>query len=208
MTTIEKPNPPARAEDELEPTWDIAHLFPAQGTWTEAEYLAMNANRLLEFSHGYLEVLTMPTQTHQVIVLYLCRVLLAFTEVRKPGMALVAPLRVRLWPGKFREPDVVFMLAEHAARRHNDYWEGADLVMEVISDDDRRRDTEKKRFEYARAGIPEYWLVDPAHETITVLRLEESRYVTHGEFGRGSQARSALLPEFSVEVGSVFDSAK
>jgi Uma2 family endonuclease len=208
MTAIEKPNPPAQAEDELEPTWDIAHLFPAQGTWTEAEYLAMNPNRLIEFSHGYLEVLAMPTQAHQLILAFLYEALLTFVRARHLGAVLFSPLRVRLWPGKYREPDVVFMRAEHAARRHNDYWEGADLVMEVISDDDRRRDIEKKRFEYARAGIPEYWLVDPAHETITVLHLEEARYVTHGEFGRGSQARSALLPEFSVDVGGVFDSAK
>jgi len=208
MTTAAAIDKSAPTGDALEPTWEIAHLFPAQGAWSEAEYLAMNANRLLEFSHGRLEVLTMPTQAQQLIVLFLYRALQAFVEVGRLGMVLVAPLRVQLWPGKYREPDVVFMLAEHAARRRNDFWEGADLVMEVVSDEDRRRDLETKRFEYARAGIPEYWIVDPANARITVLRLQGERFATHGEFERGAQAQSALVSGFSVDVSAVFDSAQ
>jgi Uma2 family endonuclease len=190
---------PART-DPPEPTWEIAYLFPAQGAWSEEEYLALNANRLVEFSHGRLEVLVMPTELHQQVVLYLYRALHQVVSAARLGLVLVAPLRVRLWPGKYREPDLVLMLAEHAARRHDAYWEGADLVMEVVSDDDRRRDVEIKRFEYARAAIPEYWIVDPSQGRITVLRLDGDRYLTHGEFAGGSQATSALLPAFSVDV--------
>src|SRR5262249_50403680 len=47
-------NPPPNTPNVAEPTWDVARLFPDQGTWSEEEYLEMNANRLLEFSHGYL----------------------------------------------------------------------------------------------------------------------------------------------------------
>lgn len=205
---IEDKSIPANATDTSEPTWEIAELFPAQGAWSEPEYLAMNVNRLLEYSHGRLEVLTMPTESHQDIVAYLYEMLVAFARTRKLGKARFAPLRVRLWPGKYREPDVVFMLAEHAARRHEQFWEGADLVMEVVSDDDRRRDVETKRFEYARAGIPEYWMVDPTPGRIIVLRLEGERYLVHGEFERGAQAQSALLAGFSVDVAAVFESGK
>src|SRR5712692_7578885 len=42
-----------------EPTWEIAHLFPDQGTWTEGEYLALDTNHLIELSNGRLEVLPM-----------------------------------------------------------------------------------------------------------------------------------------------------
>ena len=142
----------------------------------------------------------MPTELHQMIVLYLYRALLAVLAAAKLGTVLVAPLRVRLWPGKYREPDIVVMLSTHAARRHDAFWEGADLVMEVVSDDDRRRDVETKRFEYARAGIPEYWIADPAHGRITVLTLEEESYVVHMECERGERASSRLLPTLLVDV--------
>jgi Uma2 family endonuclease len=183
-----------------EPTWEIAHLFPPQGTWSEEEYLALNANRLVEFSQGNVEVLPMPTTSHQFIALFLYRILEAFASARGLGATVAAPLRVRLWAGKYREPDVVFLLRQHEERIHEQYWDGADLVMEVVSDDDRRRDVETKRREYARAGIPEYWLVDPQDGKITVLRLATKRYVIHGEFSKGATAVSALLPGFSVDV--------
>jgi Uma2 family endonuclease len=193
---------PARAADEPEPAWEVAYLFPAQGQWSEEEYLALQGNRLVEFSDGVLEVLPMPTTSHQLLVLYLYGLLLSFTTARDLGIVLVAPLRVRLWRGKIREPDIVFMAKEHADRVGEDYWKGADLVMEVVSDDEesRRRDLVTKRREYARAGIPEYWIADPREGRITVLRLAGKRYVVHGEFPRGTTASSHLLPGFTVDV--------
>jgi Uma2 family endonuclease len=191
---------PAREGRLSEPAWDVALLFPDQGTWSEEEYLALNSNRLVEFSHGYVEVLTMPTTSHQLVVAYLYRALLAFVTGRERGTVLFAPLRVQLWPGKFREPDLVFLRAEHAARIGEAFWEGADLVMEVVRDDDRRRDLETKRREYAQAGIPEYWIVDPQFARITVLRLDGASYVVHGECPRGTQAASHLLPGVPIDV--------
>jgi hypothetical protein len=81
-------------------------------------------------------------------------------------------------------------------RRQNAYWTGADLVIEVVSPDDPQRDLVTKRSEYAQAGIPEYWIVDPQTETITVLRLEDARYVEHGVFrpGRGRDLRPLRRP--------------
>ena len=103
------------------------------------------------------------------------------------GKVLIAPpFRIRLRENKYREPDVMFMLREHSDRRTENYWHGADLVMEVVSPDDPKRDTEVKLREYAQAGIPEYWLVDPLTEKITVFVLaEEESYHVHGEFGGG-----------------------
>jgi len=187
-----------------EPTWEIAQFFPAQGDWSEEEYLELDTNRLVEFTDGCLEVLPMPTDLHQWIVFYLCRALTDFAEAGRLGTVRLAALRVRLGPGIFREPDVVFMLAEHAARVGQNYWEGADLVMEVVSPGGRGRDLVLKRREYAAAGIPEYWIVDPKREQITVLRLEGVRYVVHGRYKRGERALSALLKGFAVDVTAAF----
>jgi Uma2 family endonuclease len=121
------------------------------------------------------------------------------------GTVLCAPLRVRLWEGKFREPDLVVMLAEHRDREHETYFDGADLVIEVVSDDAPERDLVTKRNEYAQAGIPEYWIVEPQTETITLLRLEGAQYVEEGRFGRGDLVRSVLLAGFSIETTAVFN---
>jgi Uma2 family endonuclease len=193
-----------------EPTWDVAALFPAQGTWRESDYFALEGFRdgvhpLLELVNGHLEVLPMPTELHQFIMLFLVEVLRAYTQVHAPGAVLCAGMKVRLRSGAYREPDVLYIKAEHAHRRRNEYWEGADLVMEIVSSSpkDRQRDLEEKRLDYARARIPEYWLIDPEERWIRVLTLKGRTYRVHGEFGPGAQATSVLLPGFAVAVDTV-----
>lgn len=197
---------PARPPHNGEPTWDIAYLFPAQGAWSEFEYLALETNRLVELSQGRLEVLPVPTTSHQMLLLHLYGLLLARLARRDLGTVLTAGIRVQLWPGTFREPDIVFMLKEHADRVGDEFWEGADLVMEVVSGGvkDRWRELKQKRREYAQAGIPEYWIVDPRHERITVLRLDGKEYAVHGEYAEGTTAVSHLLPGFEVDVTTAF----
>ncbi len=193
----------------LEPEWEDARLFPARSALSDQEYLDLETNRIAEFDQGSLEVHPMPTQSHQQILLYVYRLLAAFVQAGKRGTVLLAALPVRLWPRKFREPDLLFMLAAHDHRRHGKFWEGADLVMEVVSDDpkSRTRDLETKRVEYARAGIPEYWIVDPEEQRVTVLTLAADSYRVHGQFAPGTEAVSKLLPEFKIAVSDLFAAA-
>ena len=195
---------PPIPDSTAEPTWEIAQLFPAQGHWSAEEYLALDTNHLIEYSHGQLEVLPMPTQSHQLLVIALFELLRNFVRTRQLGTVLLAPMRVQLWQGKFREPDILFMCTEHDDRRSDQFWQGADLVMEVVSPDDPRRDRVTKRREYAQTGIPEYWIVDPAQRSITVLTFDGQTYALHGEFEEGADATSVLLDGFNVSVRAVF----
>ena len=208
---------PATRDNAAELTWEIAQLAPNrgaglslppdQGHWSEEEYLSLDTNRLIEYSHGQLEVLPMPTFSHQRLVAFLYRSLMGFIEERGLGVVMFAPLRIQLWSGKYREPDLVFMATEHADRLGEQYWRGADLVMEIVSPDDPQRDTVTKRREYAQAGIPEYWIVNPAASSITVLTLRGREYALHGEFVSGETATSVLLNRFTVDVATVFTEA-
>lgn len=196
--------PDPEQPDLGEPAWDVALLFPSQGHWSVEDYLALDTNHFVEFTHGRIEVLPMPTEVHQFILVFLFDLLRAFVNRKKLGTVLPAPLRVRLDPERYREPDVVFMLSAHANRRHNKHWDGADLVMEIVSEDDRKRDLQDKRRDYARAGVPEYWIVDPQRREVTVLSLDGKHYRVHGIFKPGQQATSVLLKGFRASVKAVF----
>ena len=184
----------------------ILDLELLQGLWTTAQYLKLtdHSRRLLEFTDGYLEVLPMPTDRHQVISRFLLFALFAFVQ-QLGGTVLYAPLRLQIREGKFREPDLLLVRDAHDPRRQNRFWLGADLVIEVVSPDDPDRDTHVKRVDYAEAGIPEYWIVNPIDETITVLTLGGDAYTEHGIFRRGEQASSVLLSGFVLSVAEVFD---
>lgn len=178
-----------------------------QAEWSEDDYLKLTAHtrRLLEFRDGHIEVVPMPTDEHQRIVLFLYRTVYAFLATRTDGIVLVAPLRLRLRTGRYREPDLLVLLSAKDKRRGNQFWTGADLVLEVVSPDDPQRDLVEKRQEYAAAGIPEYWIVDPAAERISVLGLQGGSYGEHGVFSRGMEATSSLLAGFRVAVAAVLD---
>ena len=189
------------AEDEC----TIAELSALQGCWTEALYLRLtnHCSRLIEFTDGRLEVLPMPTTQHQAILRCL---FLAFHGLvaRRGGDVFFAPLRLRIREGKFREPDLLVLLKADDPRRQNDFWLGADLVVEVVSPGGEHRDTVEKRLDYAQAAIPEYWIVDPRDETVTVLALADGKYEEHGVLRPGDMAVSVCLPDFSIAVRDVF----
>lgn len=186
----------------------VADAIP-QGSWLDADYLWVTdrCRHLAELTDGYLEILPMPTRGHQRIVAFLYS---AFQAFLKPsgGEALFAPLRLQVRPGKFREPDLLALRDAADARSGERFWTGADVVLEVVSPDNPERDLVHKRQDYAEAAIPEYWIVDPATQTIRVLRLEADAYVEHAVYGRESLAASLELPEFVVDVGKAFDAAE
>ena len=150
----------------------LEEILPPQGKWSEEEYLVLteHRNRLVEFTDGFLEFLPMPTDKHQSMLKFL---FLAFYGSWRPAAAKssFAPLRLQIRPGKFREPDLLLLLSAADSRRQNRFWLGADLALEVVSEEKPERDLVDKRGDYAEGRVPEYWIVNPQTETITVLRL-------------------------------------
>lgn len=192
-----------------EPVWKLAELFPSQGSWDEEDYFSLPTNRLIEYADHSIEVLPWPTTSHQLISGILSSALYDFLKAHLPNSTvLFAPFPIRLWPGKYREPDIAVMLDAHRSHRHQQFWDVPDLVIEVVSPDNRSLDTHTKRHEYARAGIPEYWIVDPEAEQITVLTLQDDHYIEYGVFHTTEIARSKLLSGFEVNVDSVWAAAK
>ena len=179
---------------------------PPQGCWNENDYLWLTdrCNRLIEFADGFIEELPVPTDSHQSILLFLFRM---FDQrvLTAGGVALVAPLRLRIRENRFREPDLMLLQDAKDPRRQDRYWLGADLVAEVVSPDDPERDYVRKRADYAEAGIPEYWIVDPGQQEVTILTLGEDGYIDRAPLRLGDLATSSVLEGFSVAVSALFD---
>jgi len=94
----------ARAESEKEPT-PVAELFPPQGEWTEEDYFSLpETNRYVELSEGRLLMPLHLTYRHQRALLAPYARLGTFIEENDLGEVLIAPLPVRLWPGKICKP--------------------------------------------------------------------------------------------------------
>ena len=127
----------------------------------EAE-LPDDGNRY-EVIDGVLYMTTAPSNFHQWIVMRLLRFVGFPAEEAGPAYPFFAPIGV-LMPGADPvQPDFLLVRRERAAIIRDRRIRGVpDLIVEILSPTNPELDTDTKRGSYARAGVPEYWMVRPA----------------------------------------------
>ena len=191
------------------------HGLPPQGTPVdEAFVINLPGCPLAEWVDGKLDYLPLPTPLHQTVGSHIHNNILKHLWERNLPAALRftgLPVRIPAYRGtgqRLRYPDLALLLNELDPRAAVDAWNGADLLVEIVSPDNPRRDTEDKRLDYAAAGVPEYWIADPRprSRTITVLTLADGTY-DGTEYGVGESAASVLLPGFAVDVAACLAAA-
>lgn len=188
------------------PAWEVAKLFPPQGQWSESDFFRIHTNQMAELVNGTLEILPMPNWLHQLIVIFLLDGLRDYLKQKQLGGSVqIAPLPTKLFPGTIREPDVFYVSPKNVPRDPTGYPDKLDLVFEVVSSgkEAHDRDYDAKRIDYAKAGISEYWIVDPDEKQITVLGLDGNSYLNLGVFRQGETAQSRYLDGFSIKIDSI-----
>ncbi|HSN87283.1 MAG TPA: Uma2 family endonuclease, partial [Thermoanaerobaculia bacterium] len=163
-----------------------------------------------EVIRGVLYVSPAPIPLHQYVHSRLFFILSRFVGENRLGMALGAPMDIRL-PRRLGDPvqpDLFFLRTGNQPRWEVDpSFDGIpDLVVEILSPSTTRLDRKIKHSVYQEAGIPEYWIVDPRARTIEVFGLSEdgARYVELCCGGEGEVVRSKVLPGLEVRVGEIF----
>jgi Uma2 family endonuclease len=180
-----------------------------QQHWTPEAYLALsaNSNHLMELSEGKLRILPMPSLSHQRAVRQFILRVVPWLEEGERGELVQAPHPVRLWPGKYREPDAMVYLAAHRDRLGETESGPPDLALEVHSPGTTRIDLIEKFEEYARAGVSEYWMLDLRAQRLSIFPLDGDAYRLLGHFGPGERVRSAVLTGFELAVDDLLAQA-
>lgn len=161
--------------------------------------------RIYEIIGGELFVSPPPATGHQWISVELSARILEFLRERNLGRVFAAPTGVRLGDEDVVEPDLLVVLREHADRIGEQVIDGPpDLCVEILSAGSARRDLTTKRELYARAGVHEYWIVDPETASVEVLRLDRGAYARAGLYRKGDTLRSPLLEGLQIPLAEVF----
>ena len=182
--------------------------WPAQGEWTYEDYKRLpDDGRRYEIIEGVLYVTAAPNFDHQYTVTRLLVHLDNLVTRRSLGIVLVAPFEVHL-PDVARpvQPDVLFIDAERAPRPGAADFTGApDLIVEVLSQSTARTDRLVKFGAYERAGVREYWLVDPRTHSVEVYSLsEDGTYDMTGQYTPGETVASIVLSDLALPVDDLF----
>jgi Uma2 family endonuclease len=183
---------------------------PPQGQWTEADWEKLpDDGNCYEIMDGVLYMSTSPSLFHNWII----RRFDYFVghPAEEQGLAFAFLERVGVFmPGcEPVQPDFVLVLAEHAAILHDRRIRGVpDLIAEVASPGSLDYDADVKLQVYARAGVPEYVLIEPAARQLRLYRLAEPGvYAPPQVFNEGDTVTFACLPTLPLIVGALFAGA-
>lgn len=181
-------------------------IEPSHGPYTYQDYLQTSDDVRYELIEGELLVMEPgPTTSHQRVLIHLAVLLAPFAEEHGLGEVFIAPTDVYLSNTNVLQPDLLFVSAARASIiTERDVHGAPDLVVEIASPSTRRRDRGIKMDLYARHGVAEYWLMDPATATLETLRLEDGRMVPTGRYGRQETFTTPLFPGLAVNLAKVF----
>ena len=173
--------------------------------YTVADYLTTPDDKRYQLLDGELILAPSPTDRHQAIMGTLFFLLYQHNLETGSGHVRMAPLDVHLSEYDLTQPDILFVSNDRASIITAANIQGApDLVVEIPSSSTERFDRGYKRTMYARNGVREYWLVDPAGETVEVMTEAEEGFVTESIYQRDQILVSPLLPGLSIERNRIF----
>jgi Uma2 family endonuclease len=147
------------------------------GPYRLADYDRLPDQPRQELLFGRLLAVPSPNVRHQTVVALLWQHLRRCAG-RTRGRAFLAPLDVVLAEHSVVQPDVFYVAAAHKAiMSYGRAMRAPDLVVEVLSPSTAERDRGEKLWGYLKAGVREYWLVDPENRTFEFLVNDEGRFL-------------------------------
>ncbi len=151
-----------------------------------------------------------PNEAHQRFLVTLTINLANYVKKNKLGSIYCAPFDVLFSEEDIVQPDIIFVSNKNKKIITKDNIQGVpDLLIEILSPGTSKRDLGIKKKLYAKNGVREYWIVDPAQETIEVLNLKAGEFFCKsyrtGEAGQTSRLSSSVIQGFEIDVREFFE---
>jgi Uma2 family endonuclease len=184
----------------------------AYGSYTYADYLTWQLDEMVELIRGkvFRQAAAAPRRVHQEITMILANRFYEFLR-GKSCKVYTAPFDVRLPVASRRHEDVDTVVHPDLCVVCNpDKLDelgcvGApDLIVEILSPGNNKKELQLKYEVYEAAGVPEYWVVHPDERTLLIYTLESGHYRASRLFTFGDRVTSQALPGFELDLDEVF----
>ena len=183
------------------------------GTYSYADYLLWRFKERVELFKGKVfEMSPAPNRKHQEVSLLITRYLDRFFEHQKCGL-YVAPFDVRLINFTKStanskvftvvQPDLC-VVCDQSKLDKKGCIGSPDLVVEIISPGNSKKELGVKFNLYEENGVLEYWIVNPLEQTVLIYSLVNSKFIAAKPLIDGEKITSPLFPELNFEVSKIF----
>jgi len=181
----------------------IALEKPAR-RWTYEEYYRLDDDQRYEIIDGNLLMAPSPDMWHQDWLNEINLLATPFVKQRKLGRTFIAPFDVVLDAENTVQPDFVFVATANLdIIKPRAIFGTPDLLIELISPSSVRRDRYDKKDLYARFGVKEYWIGDPANQSLEILTLKDGHYELHCAAETSGKLNSIVLPELEFDLAQI-----
>ena len=181
---------------------------------TFEEWLALpETKQRYEIVDGVMYMPPSPSGEHQWVAQEVFVQGREFVQGKDTGVFMMAPFDIMIQrePLRVRQPDIMYLdsgrtgIRGIAQLRGVNFLEIApDVVMEVLSPSNTRRELDAKLRDYQQIGVYQCWVFSPEAETAEIVDLTGSEPKSVAVFGVEETLRSNLLPGFELSLQEVF----
>jgi len=131
-----------------------------------------------EWVDGELIIVAPENIYHNQLIGFIYKLMDALCAHKDLGTVLMEGVQLRLPRVRSRrEPDVIFIAKNRSEIIKETYINGSpDLIVEVVSPDSSARDYRQKFMEYEKAGVREYWIIDPLSNHVEAHTLDKGKF--------------------------------
>lgn len=172
--------------------------------WTYEEYYRLEGDQRYELIGGNLLMAPAPDTWHQDWLNSLNLLITPYVRRNKLGRVFIAPVDVILDDENTVQPDLVYVAKEkESIIQRRAIFGVPDLLVELVSPSSVRRDRYDKKELYARFGVREYWIGDPANRSLEILTLKDGQYELHCAAEEKGRLTSLVMPGLEFDLAEV-----
>jgi Uma2 family endonuclease len=189
--------------------------FSYSGEYTYADYLKWTIEERVELIKGKIfRMSPAPNPVHQQLSMELSGRLWRFLDGEKCKV-YTAPFDVRLPIKSKKDKDIITVvqpdicvLCDREKIDGRGCIGAPDIVVEILSPSNNKKELRNKYEVYEESGVKEYWIVSPQDYTFLVYTLKDGKFVPSRLMGEGDVVHSSVLPGFSLDLSEVFGSLR
>ncbi len=183
------------------------------GHYSYADYLTWKIDDMMELIRGkaFKWAAAAPGMSHQKVSLRLASALFTFLK-GKPCQVFQAPFDVR-FPVKSKNSDEIdtvlqpdlCVVCDESKLDEAGCIGAPDLVVEILSPGNNRKELKLKYEVYEESGVKEYWVIHPTEQTLLVYTLVNGKYQPSGLFVAGDVVESTCIEGFKLNLEEIFE---
>jgi prevent-host-death family protein len=189
---------------------ELYAAYPRKATYEEYLELSNSSEERFEYIDGEIYYLASPKTIHQQVLGEMHYIFASWFQ-GKSCRPMLAPYDITLKRNASNinivQPDLMVICDLEEKRNEKDYYMGVpSLVVEILSESTRGKDSVKKLDLYLSTGVQEYWIINPFSQEITVYQFTDGDVAASRTFRRGESATSFVFKGLQMAVDALFPS--